>query len=446
MHKANIALLSTSVITLLLSACGASSGSTMQPNPMPPPALAIAKIEVIGQPVKVFDHLVDQQEAANFPDAQISAWREADGTVNLMIPSTEAYRMRGPDLLNLTIDPHKVYSSQTSGGQIPESDYNFNHWFMGPYSSDGVHFYTLSHSEWYACLLNNDCEIIAPNGTDSQTNSWANTVNSFASSDGGASWALNVVGGHHVVANTSFHWTVSQAFMDKIYLQAMNHTGMFQPTRLVHEGGFWYSVGYYIHRDFGKINPSIGVYEAPVDQSGYVLMRTSDYTNPNSWEAWNGGANYLPITDQTFQTFAPQQNGVELDGAPAQLVYDKTAHVFVLIHTLFGGNNAVYYMMTPSLANPTWSDTTPIVGSAQTVSDPGGTLQDGSGGTYGPIMGFNDGNFPSLLDAKSDGYNFEFINGEPYLFFSTFPGPHGGDNTGRDIYRLRLSVTYQHSQ
>jgi len=77
-------------------------------------------IQVVGQPVKVFDHAKDKQESDNIPDAQITAWKEADGTVNLLIPSTEAYRMRGPNLMHLSIDPSKIYSSAQSAEQIPE--------------------------------------------------------------------------------------------------------------------------------------------------------------------------------------------------------------------------------------------------------------------------------------------------------------------------------------
>jgi hypothetical protein len=58
----------------------------------------------------------------------------ADGTVDLMIPDSENYSMRGPDLLHLSIDPKEIYSSNASASQIPENAYNYSHWFMGPYS------------------------------------------------------------------------------------------------------------------------------------------------------------------------------------------------------------------------------------------------------------------------------------------------------------------------
>ena len=399
------------------------------------------QIQVAGPPVKVFDHTTDQQEPYNIPDAQFSAWREADGTVNLMVPSFEAYRMRGPDLLHLTIDTKKIYSSTSSASEVPEAAHDYHHWLMGPYSTDGVHFYSVAHSEWYACLLTHDCAQPSADGNNAQLDSWANTVNDLASSDGGATWNLNVVQSSHVVAAAAYTWMGSAALSGEVYLHALNHSGLFQPSKLVQQGSFWYCVAEYIHRDFSKINVAGGVYQAPIDQYGYVLLRTADFTNPNGWQAWGGGATYAPVANQSFKVFLPQLGATTLNAAPPQLVFDTQAQVYVLIHALYSGGSAVYYETSPSLANPSWSPATAIVGTALLTTDPGGPLSGGSG-TYGPVQGFDGDNYPSILDPASPGYNFEFTSGSPLLFFSTMPAEHGGANLARDIYRVALSVTY----
>ncbi len=395
----------------------------------------IAQIKITGEPVIVFDHTTDQQQPLNIPDEQITAWREADGTVNLMIPHYEAYRMRGPDLLHLTIDPNEIYSSTQRGSQITENLYNYHHWLSGPYSLDGRTFYSLAHSEWYACLLNGDCDQTTANGLSATSNSWANTINSFVSADGGASWQLNVVNNNHVVAQTAFYWTGSLALADKIYLQALNHSGMFQPTRVIKEERYYYAVSYYIHRNFSQIDPANGVYQAPIDKTGYALIRTHDITNPNGWQAWIGGGNYQSFPAQNIAVFLPQQNGSNLNAAPPQLVFDTNAQRYILIHTLYGGTNAVYYMTTKSLAIPCWSQSTPILGTAQLITDPGG-----------PVQGFNDANYPSIVDNSSSGFNFEFTGVNPLLFWSTFPAQYGGNNLGRNLYRVQLSVTYDNEE
>ncbi len=422
------------ILTLLLPAslmvfagCGGGSMSMT-----PPPAKTIAGISVNGSPVKVFDHTKDKQQQYNIPDAQITAWRESDGTVDLMVPGFENYRMRGSNLENLTIDPHEIYSSETSGYQIPEADYDYAHWLMGPYSLDGKTFYSLTHSEWYACLLDNACNDATANGLGADLNSWVATPNQMISTNGGKDWQLNGVHSAHTVAPLGYTWTGSVAEQDQVYLQALNHTGVFQPSRVIGENGYYYAVGFYIHRDFSQLNPTAGVYEAPVDGYGYILMRTNDITSPGSWQIWEGGTSFAAIRTGTVQTFQPMVNGAVANAAPPQIIYDKIAECYILIFTIYGGSNPVYYMTTKTLAAPNWSAATEIIGTASIVTDPGG-----------PVTGFNDSNYVSILDDISTGYNFEFTDGLPQLFFSTFPAQYGGDNLGRDVYRLPLTISYQ---
>jgi|GEM_PF-2248820 hypothetical protein len=396
----------------------------------------ITQIQVTGQPILIFDHTTDQQQPENIPDLQITAWREADATVDLMIPHYENYRMRGPDLLHLTMDANEIFSSTQSASQIPEDLYNYDHWLAGPYTLDGTNFYSLAHSEWYACLLNANCNQAVTNGENAMLNSWANTVNSFVSTDGGASWQLNVVDGNHAAAEWAYVWTGSLALADQIYLNALNHTGVFQPTRIIREGDYYYAIGFYIQRDFTQIDPPTND-EAPITGYGYVLLRTSDFTNPNEWEAWTGGTNYESLSSPTIKTdvlpFLPQLNGNSVNAAPPQIVFDTIAQVYILIYTPYGTtNNAVYFMTTVSLANPSWSQPAEIGGTAQLTTDPGG-----------PVLGFISGNYPSILDNSSTGFNFEFTSGSPLLFWSTFPSQYGGNNLARNVYCVQLTVSYQ---
>lgn len=143
-----------------------------------------------------------------------------------------------------------------------------------------------------------------------------------------------------------------------------------------------------------------------------------------------------PTIETDISPFEPQQNGSSLNAAPGQIISDTTAQSYILIFTLGGSNkNAVYYVTTKSLANPAWSQATPILGTAQLITDPGGP--------GGGVQGFIDTNYPSILDNSSAGFNFEFTSGSPLLFWSTFPAQYGGDNLARDVYRVQLTTTYQ---
>jgi hypothetical protein len=381
----------------------------------------------------VFDKLTQSQASDDFPDAQITAWKESNGTVSVLIPNIDSWRMQGADLEHLSVDPVEIYSSTSSASQTTEDLYDYHHWMMGPYSLDGKKFYSLTHTEWYACSLASNCNAAVATGSNANVNSWANTINALVSSDGGASWQLNTVNGKHTVADAAYTWTGSQAQAHQIYLHALNHTGLFGPSRVVKEGSYYYAVAIYIHRDFTLINPTAGVNEAPVDKAGYVIIRTSDITNPNGWQAWAGGGSYQPVTSQNFQTFTPRIAGVDLSAASAQIIYDTTAQCFILIHTLNQDGSAVYYMTTKSLANPSWSDAQAIAGTATLKSDPAGG-----------VVGFGSLNYPSILDDSSPGFNFEFTgSGKPQLFYSTYPPTYGGANSARNIYRVPLSVTYK---
>jgi len=392
-------------------------------------AAQISGITLVGSPVIVFDHLRDQQEPDNIPDAPVTAWKNADGTVNITIPSDEMYRMQGPDLEHLTMDPNKIFSSATQGNDIVEKHFNYHHWFLAPYTFDGQAIYVLTHTEWYACLLLNDC-----GNSNYLVNSWENSNNSLVSEDGGASWALNVVNGSHVVAAAGDHWTGSRELKLRAYHKATNHSGIFTPSRLIKEGDHYYSIGFVIHRDFSKLDPKTE--EAPIDKYGYVLLRTADVTNPAGWDAWVSGTTFDLITQSDYGTFLPQQNGASLNSSQPQIIFDTNAQTYIAIFTQWGKNGGVYYMTSKSLAAPVWSDAQLISGTTKFRADPRGPRKACN-------RGFWAGDYVSILDTNSPGMNFEFTSGTPWMFYAVDPSRCGGDNLARDLYRVQLSVTYK---
>jgi len=402
---------------------------------LPPANLSIQSIRVAGQPVLVFDHVRDRQGPYYMPDGQVTAWKNADGTVNLMLPCFEDYRMRGPDLEHLTLDPHKIFSSTQSANDIVENHYNYHHWFTAPYTFNGQTIYVLTHSEWYACLLNGDCKI-----GKNHINSWANTNNLFESTDGGATWSANGINQTHLVAEAGNHWTGSQELALKVYQQALNHSGIMLPSRLIKEGNYYYAVGFLVHRNFGSLNLQTG--QAPIDKRGFVLIRTKDITRAAGWEAWVGDGTFEPISNGTFNIFLPERNGRPHNISEAQIVFDMKSKTYILVYcnTGGGGNSnpgPVYYMTTKSLARPSWSQEAVISGSDTFQPDP-----RGPGGLNTCNTGFVAGNYVSVLDTYSPGMNFEYTNGNLWLFYVVNADRCGGRNLDRDLYRVRLSIQY----
>ncbi len=394
------------------------------------PSAQVSGISLVGQPVIVFDHLKDKREPFHLPDSPVTAWKNADGRVNLTIPHFEEYRMTGPDLEHLKSDPNKIFGSTTQAGDIVEKEYNYHHWFLSPYTFDGQKIYVLTHTEWYACLLVGDC-----NQGNNQINSWGNTNNSFVSTDGGATWAANNVNGKHLIVAAGDHWTGTRELKLRVYHEALNHSGLMTPTRLIKEGQFYYSIGFEIHRDFSNLNTQTG--EAPIDKYGYVLVRTRNITKPAGWQAWVSGTTFHPISKGDFTPFLPQQNGEGLNASQPQLIFDVNAQAYIAIFTLWGNNGSVYYMTTKSLAAPSWSDVQAVAGTSTFQPDPRGPSGNPCNTGFGP------GNYVSDIDTNSAGMNFEFTSGSPWMFYTVNPAQCGGDNLARDLYRVRLTVSYK---
>ena len=397
----------------------------------------IAGIHVVGQPQLVFDHLVDKKEPNHLPDLPTTAWKEANGTVNVTVPHFENYRMRGPDLEHVVSSPNPIFSSAASASDIVESHYDYHHWLAAPYTFDGLTIYALAHTEWYACLIYGDCSVTTP-PTPTSTgsyllNSWANTLNSLVSTDGGSSWTTNGLNGAHVVSNESLTWSGSPPLDPALYRKALNHSGMMTPSRIVKEGSFYYSIAFLNHRDISHIDPFTS--QAPIDKYDWVLMRTTDPTQAGGWEGWVSGGTFVPLSSHTFTAFSPRSGGVNLNAGEPQIIFDTNANLFIAIFVIWGAPGSVYYVTTPSLANPVWSDAVAIGGSA--------SLQTNPRGPAGCSVGFQVNHYVSLIDTHSDGLNFEFTDGDPWLFYVSNPANNcGGDNLARDVYRVKLNVDY----
>ena len=266
-------------------------------------------------------------------------------------------------------------------------------------------------------------------------NSWTNSLSSFKSVDGGASWVLNGSNDAHVVGKESFYWTGTQALVSNAYQKAFNHTGLMTPSRIIKEGSYYYSIGYFVHRDFSRLDPATG--QAPSDKFGFELIRTTDLTQPSSWEAWISGTHFEPLANGGYAIFRPKKNGIDLQATQLQMIYDTNATVFVAIFTQ-GEKGAIYYMTTPSLANPSWSEAVAISGTDTFQKDPRSPRQN-----LICNKGFSSNNYVSLIDSHSAGLNFEFTSGHPWLFYVTNPAECGGDNLARDLYRVLLFFDYK---
>jgi hypothetical protein len=399
---------------------------------------AIEGLHVVGEPTLVFDHREDKSERDHLPDLSPTAWKEADGTVNLAVSHFQNYRMRGPDLEHVRSSPDAIFSSRAAAFDEVEAHYNYRHWLSAPYTFDGRTVYALGHHEWYACLVAKDCDGRGPSTPHSsgsyQLNSWANAVTSLVSSDGGASWTLNGANGEHLVLHRRFTWTGSDVLAKGRYRQAFNHSGLMAPSRIIREGNYYYSLAFFVHRDFDDIDPATG--QAPADKEGWVLLRTANPTRSAGWQGWVSGDEYAPLSSRAFTVFQPGA----VSGHP-QLIYDTNARTYIAIFAPFEGPGPLYYVTTPTLASPSWSPAMRVAGTAGFQLNP---PRDEDTPAAPCSVGFQAGNYVSLMDTNSEGLNFEFTDGDPWLFYVYNPSLGcGGDNLMRDVFRVRLAVDYK---
>jgi len=391
----------------------------------------IESIRLEGVPIRVFDHRHDKQEMHHLPDASLAAWKEADGTVNLMIPHFENYRMRGPNLEQLKSAPEKIFSSFQQAADLEETSYNYHHWLTAPYTLDGKTVYAVTHTEWYACLLSDDCTL-----RDYRLGSWTTTNNLLESQDGGKTWRVQGDRETHLVFNGAHLWTGSRALSQRIYRHAINHSGFMVPTRPIREGNYLYVIGLEMHRDFEHL---IGN-QAPMRKNGFAILRTKDISQASGWEVWSGGTEYKTANLSNLKVFTPEEKGKPLTVALPQIIYDDNSKRFVLFFTVYGDRKGLYYSTSRSLEVPEWTEAAQVIGTDDLLLDP-----DFPDKANPCNVGVIPRNYPSILDSDSRGRNFEFTDGDPWMFYvlNRVRCEGGRGNLKRDIYRVKMRFNYR---
>jgi hypothetical protein len=166
-----------------------------------------------------------------------------------------------------------------------EDHYNFRPFILAPYSDDGVNLYSLVHMEWpAACLVPGDIDI-----PGAYYNSWVTTITQMKSTERGRVLALqrgrwqlrSDQAGVSLDGDARADQSIVSVWRRQLY-RAPRALQSPQGGRLLLFDGQPYQ------RDFSVIDPSQGVYQAPITKEGLAVIRTTNFKSPNNWEAWNG--------------------------------------------------------------------------------------------------------------------------------------------------------------
>ena len=144
-------LLSIILFSLLTACQPITLTQTPSPSqtPSPFPAISIPfdpSIKVIGEPELVFKWDSDRCADTMLPDLPVRAIRDADGMIQLTIPSTTNYRLVGPDFDSLVPDCSPLMFSDNDRNP---ANYNHSEWIAATYTEDGNLIHAIIHNEYH---------------------------------------------------------------------------------------------------------------------------------------------------------------------------------------------------------------------------------------------------------------------------------------------------------
>ena len=332
-----------------------------------------------GSAETVFHYTTDHCDPYEIPDAPARAFRDAQGTVNLVVGIDTTRRWVGASLDSVVHQCPVVYDSHRD---IQQMNSRYREWFLAPYTVDGLHVYTIIHNEWYGNLIaGSQC------GADDQVNGWVNASTLAASHDGGATF---IQPSDYIIrfSTTPF----SPSFPCTAAHPTRYGYDLFG-TNIVAKDGYYYRFADYIS------DPGTPF------RHDECLMRTQDVSSASAWETWMGN-------DYIKSKTTPCQAVANLSTNIWSLTYNTYLHLYVAV----GGGSAdwidpgeFFFQTSPDLM--TWSSPVNITG----------------------IDSIHVLEYPSLIDPADTSRNFENTGQMPYLYYSRV----NKDGT-RDLVRAQV--------
>ncbi|MDE2362120.1 MAG: hypothetical protein KGM42_05530 [Hyphomicrobiales bacterium] len=346
----------------------------------------------------------DRCEPIDVPDVNARAFRAADGATNVFALHFFARRLRGPDLLRLKIDCHVALDSHEDADP---AKYDGRRYIVSTWTNDGIRVAALVHDEYHAdvhpgrCAFRGDLEC------------WWNTILAFRSTDSGADFSPS---DPLVVAATPFTQDVGQG----------RHRGFFNPSNMFGKDGYVYA--------FVSTTGWTG------QEPGECLIRTRDPMDSASWRGWDGRA----FTVRWRDPYAKGAGGAQPACAPIEpfgypvgsVVRHRATGLFVGVWEAprvegrfpFTG---LYYATSRDLLH--WSGAALLAATPDTHQPCGA---DGSSNRDGWIT-----SYPSLLDDKAKGRNYDDVGDASWLFYARIKNVGCAPNGERMLMRQRVVIS-----
>ncbi len=336
----------------------------------------LSALTLVGAAVPIFRATRDACDGADVPDAPTRAFRDAQGGIVLFGLHWRNRAMRGPDLAHLKLDCRVVLDS---AGNPDPAAYDDRSWITATWTSDGTRVAAILHHEFQANAHPGRCR------SKVYMECWYNTLTAAASSDGGLNFVRTEPTA--VVAAVPFRQEVGQG----------RHRGFFNPSNIVAAGRFHYFLA------------ATTGWEG--QEGGACLFRSQDPADPARWRAYDGAGFTAAFPDpyRTRPALATRCKPVGPFPAPVgAVVRHRGTGAFVAVFQAAAGGvfprSGFYWTTSRDL----------LAWDAPRLLLAGATLYDDPCTSGGTVMAY-----PSLLDERAQGRNFDDVGDAATLTYAT---------------------------
>jgi hypothetical protein len=386
--------------TLLAAPAGAQQPSQ--------PALRL-EVDQTASPEVLYRYKQDSCDAHDHPDVPARAFRDAQGKIRLLATNYVHRALVGESFAALKKSCEVVYRPRQVGDPALYDD---KAWIQAIYTNDGITVHALMSADFHEYRHSKRC----PFGADTNK-CWYNAITAAVSTDGGLSFRPLREPPAHYVAGPSV----------KYDLDAGRSIGFFTISNIVQNKGHHYAL-VYTGGGFGQ------------QRRGVCVLRTATLDDPASWRAWDGKTYAYAFADpyRAGQN-RPDDPGCApvtpawLTGPVRSVVLHKPTGLFVAVMLTVGTTRetretrGVYYAVSRDLIE--WSRPVPLL-IAPTRAEVKRTAVEVTSAI----------DYPSLIDHASPGANFEFLAGEPHLYYVDLPVANGKLTGERALMRRRLVI------
>lgn len=355
-----------------------------------------ATLAFIGTPEIVFDSAREGCEPIDTPDINPRAFRDADGNIVFFALHYVNRAFRGKDLAHLKLDCHVVLAS----GLDPDAaHYNDRSYITATWTADGRSVVALIHHEYHADE-HGRCQV------ESSLGWWYNTILAYRSTNGGNDF---VKATPLVVASAPFDQDVGQG----------RHRGFFNPSNIFSDGTYEYFFAATTGWDGQPFGACLFRSANPEDSASWRSFDGKDFTIRYA-DPYRTGATAVkpctPIAPFTFPVGAvvrARSNGLWI----AVFQVASNEGIFPV--------DGFYYATATDLRH--WS--------APKLLYAGKTLFSDLCNAGSAIIAY-----PSLLDTRAQGRNFDDVGDEAYLYFTVIKVSKCATGE-RLLMRQKVSIT-----